>query len=116
MKMRFSGYVEATPRGILMYWFFVGAYANFISLFTAAETSYNNYLFTAKKWKGALIGFLTNSVMILIVCLLAKFEPWGGVILIGYYISLIIFHIIYRKKIRARKGDYYSETGYWHMP
>lgn len=116
MKIRFSGYVEATPRAILMSWFFVGAYANIFGIFAAANSSYNNNLFTAKKWIGALIGFLTNSVMIVLVCLLADCEPWGGVILIGYYISLIIFHIVYHKKIKVKKGDYYNGTGHWHIP
>lgn len=116
MKIRFSGYVEATPRGVLMTWFFAGAYANIIGIVTASNTSYNNNLFTVKKWIGALIGFLTNSAMIVLMCLLADSAPWGGVILIGYYISLIVFHIVYRKKIRAKKGDYYNETGYWRIP
>jgi len=116
MKVRYSGYVEATPRGVLMSWFFSGAYTNIISIFTALNVSYNNSLFTVKKWIGALIGFLTNSAMIVVVCLLADCEPWGAVILICYYISLIVFHIIYRKKIRVKKGDCYNETGRWYIP
>ena len=116
MRMRFFSYVEATPRGVLMAWFFAGAYANIFGLLTALNTTYSNSAFTIKKWIGALIGFLTNSFMLVLMCLLFDCEPWGGVVLVGYYISLIIFNIIYRKKIRVKKGDYYNETGHWHIP
>ena len=112
--LRYSGIVHGTPRGVFMTWFFCGAYANIIALCTATNTRYSNREFNTMKWWGALAGFALNSIMAVLVFLLFDYAPWGGVVLITYYISLIIFHIVYRKIIAPRRGDSHEEAGIWH--
>lgn len=110
---RYSGYTYGTPGGVFMTWFFCAAYFNFIAICAAFRVSYGGLSFTVMKWLGALVGTIPHSIMIVLVCLLANYAPWGGIVLISYYVILIVFNVIYKKVIEKHTGDFYMDVGAW---
>lgn len=116
MALRFRGEVVATPWATFMQWFFLGAYLNIFGIYSACSTRYNSSTFTKMKWFGVLSGFGANTLMIFLVYIIhgvLYLTPWGGIILVAYYIVLIIFNVIYKVKTEKENGDTYQEHGYW---
>ena len=112
--LRYSGHTYGTPKGVFMMWFFLAAYLNFFTICAAVRVTYGGSSFTAMKWLGSLIGVIPHSIMIALVILLIDYAPWGGIVLVSYYAILIVFHIIYKKIIEKRTGDFCVDIGRWH--
>ena len=97
-----------------MSYLFSAAYINIFAIFSAMSTFYKSSSLTKMKWLGALSGLAINSIMIAIVYVVhgvLNLVPWGGIILVAYYVALIIINIYYNKKIAPRKGDFsYEES------
>ena len=97
----YSGYVSMTPRQAFKRYFIAAALFNIFGLMACFTTHIHDSELTKNKWFGGFVGTVASTVMLGLVyvfCNVADITALGVILFVSYYLALILWAFISKKK------------------
>lgn len=101
----YSGYVSMTPSQAFKRYFIAAALFNIFGLMACFSTHIHDAELTKHKWLGGLVGTVASTVMLGLVyvfCNVADITALGVILFASYYLALILWAVISRKKRKSQ--------------
>lgn len=101
----YSGYVSITPKQAFVRYFIFSAIFNIFGLMACFSTHIHDSELTKHKWFGGLVGTVASTVMLGLVyvfCNVADITALGVILFASYYLALILWGVISRKKRKSQ--------------
>lgn len=101
----YSGYVSMTPQQTFRRYFIFAAIFNVFGLMSCFLTHIHDSELTKHKWLGGLVGTVASTVMLGLVyvfCNVADITALGVILFASYYLALILWGVISRKKRKSQ--------------
>lgn len=101
----YSGYVSITPKQAFVRYFIFSAIFNIFGLMACFSTHIHDSELTKHKWLGGLVGTVASTVMLGLVyvfCNVADITVLGVILFASYYLALILWGVISRKKRKSQ--------------